>query len=56
MELFLDGIVTFPERKTLIKLVGDKLHASTLVSSMGFSKSNYLATLLKIPAIAQIRE
>lgn len=42
MELFLDGIVTFPEGETLIKLVGDKLYASTLVSSTALLKIKLL--------------
>lgn len=53
IELFLDGIVTFPERETLIKLVGDKLYASTLVSFATLLKIK-LATLLKIPPIARM--
>lgn len=42
MELFLDGIVTFPERETLINLVGDKLYASILVSSAALLKIKLL--------------
>lgn len=53
IELFLNGIVTFPERETLIKLVGDKLYASTLVSFATLLKIK-LATLLKIPPIARM--
>lgn len=42
MELFLDGIVTFPEREGLIKLVGDKLYASILVASTALLKIKLL--------------
>lgn len=47
MELFLDGIATFPERETLIKLVGDKLYASTLVSSTALLKIKLLGYTFK---------
>lgn len=45
MELFLDGIVTFPERETFIKLVGDKLYTSSPISS---------AVLLKIKLFSYV--
>lgn len=47
MELFLDGIATFPERETLIKLVGDKLYAATLVSSTALLKIKLLGYTFK---------
>lgn len=47
MELFLDGIVTFPEREGLIKLVGDKLYASILVSSTALLKIKLLGYTFK---------
>lgn len=56
MELFLDGIVTFPERETFIKLVGDKLYTSSPISSAVLSKSSYLATCLKVPPTARMWE
>lgn len=47
MELFLDGIVGFPVRGGLIKLVGDKLCVSTPVSSGALLKIKLLGYAFK---------